>query len=77
MEKVLHSPIAPSIMEGDCSDAWKFVARNCANSSFQIKGIGFDKSYSPVAPAELFIIKIAIASMHRPTARILDVSNDF
>ena len=42
--KVLRSLIAPSIKEGDCSDAWKFVARHRANGSSQIKGIYFDKS---------------------------------
>ena len=60
----LRSLIAPSIKEGDCSDAWKFVARHCANGSSQIKGIDFDKSYSPVAHADYFRINIAIASMH-------------
>ena len=58
--KVLHSLIAPSIKEGDCYDAWKFVARHCANGSSQIKGIDFDQSYSPVAHADSFIINIAI-----------------
>ena len=29
--KSLRSLIAPSIKEGDCSDAWKFDARHCAN----------------------------------------------
>ena len=45
-KKVIHSLISPSIKEGDCSDAWKFVAHHCANGSYKIKGIGFDKSYS-------------------------------
>ena len=41
--KVLRSLIAPSIKEGECSDAWKFVARHCANGSSQIKVIDFDQ----------------------------------
>ena len=40
-KKFLRSLIAPSIKEGDCYDAWKFVARHCANGSYQIKGIAF------------------------------------
>ena len=40
-KKVLRSLIAPSIKEGYCSDAWKFVAHNCANGSYQFKGIYF------------------------------------
>ena len=75
--KVLRSLIASSIKEGDCSDAWKSVARHCANGSSQIKGIDFDQSYSPVAHAESLRINIAIASMHRLTSIILDVSNAF
>ena len=31
--KVLRSLISPIIKEGDCSDAWKFVARHCENVS--------------------------------------------
>ena len=73
--EVLRSIIAPSIKEGDCSDAWKFVARHCANGGSQIKGIYFDQSYSPVAHADSFRINIAIAYMHGLTAIILDVSN--
>ena len=42
-----------------------------------IKGIDFYQSYSTVAHADSFIINISIASMHRLTARILDVSNAF
>ena len=75
--KVLRSLIDYSIKEGDCSDAWKFVARHCENWSSQIKGIDFDQSYSPVAHAESFRINIAMASMHRLTAKILYVSNAF
>ena len=75
--KVLRSLIAPSSKEGDCSNAWKFVARHCANGSYQIKGIHFDQSYSPVAHVDSFRINISIADMHRLTARILDVSNEF
>ena len=76
-KKVLRSLIAPIIKEGDCSDAWKFVARHFSNGSSQIKGIDFYQSYISVAHADSFIINIAIASMHRITARILDVSNAF
>ena len=39
--KFLRSIIAPSIKEGECSDAWKFVARHCENGSSHIKGIYF------------------------------------
>ena len=45
--------------------------------SSHIKGIGFDKSYSPVANSDSLRINIAIMAMHRLTARILDVSNSF
>ena len=76
-KKLLRSLISPSIKEGDCSNACKFVARHCANGSSHIKGIDFDQSYSPVAHAESFRINITIASMHILTARILDVSNVF
>ena len=75
--KVLCSLISPSIKEVDCSDAWKCVTRHCANVSSHIKGIDFDQSYSPVAHAYSFRINISIESMHRLTAIILDVSNEF
>ena len=75
--KFLCSLIAPSIEEGNCSDAWKFVARHCENGSSHIKVIDFDQSYSPVSHADSSRINIAIASMHRLTASILDVSNAF
>ena len=42
-----------------------------------MKGIDFDQSYSPVANTDSFRINIGIASMHRLTARVLDVSNAF
>ena len=45
--------------------------------SSKIKGIAFDQSYSPVARAYSFRINIAIESMHRLTAIILEVSNAF
>ena len=45
--------------------------------SFHIKGIDFDQPYSPVAHDDSFRINITIESMHRPTARILYVSNEF
>ena len=35
-KKVPRSLIDPSVEEGDCSDAWKFVARHCTNGSYQI-----------------------------------------
>ena len=72
---VLYSLIAPSITEGNCSDAWKFVARHFTNRSSHIKGIGFYQSYIPVARYDSFIINIAIAAMHKITDRILYVSN--
>ena len=56
---------------------WKFVARHCANGISHIKGIDVDQSYSPLAHADSFRIKIAIESIHRLTDRILDVSNAF
>ena len=37
----------------------------------------FEQSYIPVAHTDSFRINIAIASMHRLTSRILDVSNAF
>ena len=75
--KVLHSLIAPSIKEGDCSDAWKLFARHCENGSSQNKGIDLDQSYSTVSHADSFRMNIDFASMHMLTARILDVSNAF
>ena len=42
----------------------------------QIKGIGFDQSYSPVIHAESFIINISIDALNRLTTSILDVSNE-
>ena len=75
--KCLRSLIAPSIKECDCSDAWKFVALHCANGSSHIKGVYFDQSSIPVVHADSFRIKFSIASMHRLTDRILDVSNSF
>ena len=44
--KLLRSIIAPSIKEGDCSDGWKFVARQCENVSSWITDIDFYQSYS-------------------------------
>ena len=41
--KVLRSLIALSIMEGECSVAWKFVACHCENWSSSIQGIDFDQ----------------------------------
>ena len=76
-KKVLHSLIAPIIKEGSCSEAWTFCSRQCANGSYQIKGIDFDQSYIPVAHADSFKININIMDMHRLTARILDVSSTF
>ena len=75
--KPLRSLIATSIKEGDCSDAWKFVVRHCANGSYQIKDIDLYQSYIPVAHAKSSRINIAIADMHRLTASILYVSNSF
>ena len=76
-KKILSSPIAKSIKEGNCYDAWNFVACHCENGSSQIQGIDFDKSYSPVTHAESLIINIDIASIHIITASILDVINTF
>ena len=75
--KFLRSLISPSIKKGNCSDAWEFVARHCANGGSQIKDIYFYYSYIPVAHADSFRINISIASIHRLTSRILDVSNVF
>ena len=50
--KLLRLLISTSIKDGECSDAWKFVAHHCANGSSKIKGIDFDQSYSPVAHAD-------------------------
>ena len=41
--KVLCSLIAAIIKEGDCSDAYKFVARRCEKMISHIKGIDFDQ----------------------------------
>ena len=73
--KVPRSLIAPSIREGEYSDAWNFFGCHCKNGSSQIKGIDLDQLYSPVAQADLLRINIAIASMHLLTVRILDVSS--
>ena len=50
--KVICSLIAPSIKEGDCSDAWKFFACHFSNGSYRVKDIYFDQSYIPVAYAD-------------------------
>ena len=75
--KILRSIISTSIMEGGCSDSWKYVARHCVNEISHIQGIYFDQSYSTVAHADSFIINIYNADIHRLTASILDVSNKF
>ena len=74
---VLCSLIDPSIKEGYCYDAWKFVTRHVENGNYQIKGVDFDQSYSPVVHTDPFRINIAIAAMNRLTDRILGVSNAF
>ena len=51
MEKSLHYIIDPGIKEGDCSDAWKFVAQHCKNGISHIQGIDLDQKYSPIAYA--------------------------
>ena len=75
--KFLRSLIAHSIKEGDCYDAWKFVACHFENGSYHFKGIYFNQYYSKVTHADSFRINIAIADMHGLTTRILDVSNAF
>ena len=75
--KVLCSLIYNIITEGYWSDAWTFFGLQCANEISQIQGIGFDKSYSPVAYSESFIINIGIVAIYRLTARILDINNAF
>ena len=64
------------IKEGECYDEWILVSRNYENMSFQIQGIEFDKYYSTVSHDGSLRINIDIASMHRITTRILNVSND-
>ena len=76
-KKVPRLLISTSIKEGGFSDGWTFVARHCSNGSSQIQGINFYESYSPVLHADSFRINIAIADMHRLTARIFYVSNLF
>ena len=76
-KKFLHSLISNSNKEGGCSDAWKFVARHCANDSSHIKCIYFDQSYSPVAHTDPLISNIAITAIYRLTVIILDISNAF
>ena len=73
----LRSPISTSISEVNCSDSWRFFLCHSENGSYRIQCIGFDHSYSPVAHSDSFRINIAIADMHRLTARIFDVSNVF
>ena len=51
--------------------------RHCANGSYHIKGIDFDKPYILVAHSDSFRINIAIVAIHVLAARILDVSNVF
>ena len=77
LTKVLRSLINPIINECDCSDAWEFVTRHCANWSSQIKGIDFDQSYSPLAHYDSFRINISIKAMCRITTRIFYASNVF
>ena len=59
--KVFNSLMYPSIKEGNCSVAWKFVDFHCENGSSQIH---FE------AHAESFRINIDIADMHRLAAMI-------
>ena len=73
--KYLHSLIAPSIKGNDFLGAWKLFARHCANGSSKNQGVGSYHSYSPVAHDDSFRINIAVADMHRLTARILNVTN--
>ena len=75
--KVLRLLIYPSIKEHDCYDALKVFARHDANGSYQTKGTNFYQSYSQVAHTDSFRINIYIEYMHRLTARILDISNEF
>ena len=69
------SLISTNIKEGDCSNAWKFVARHIVNGVSQIQGFDFDQSYLTMAHGDSFIINIATTAMHRLTVRIFDVSN--
>ena len=75
--KVLRSFISPIIKECDCSDTWKCVAHHCSHGGYQMKVIDLDQSYIQAAHADLFIINIVIAAMHRITYRVLDVSKAF
>ena len=77
VKKVLHSLIVIIITGSDCYDAWNVFERHCANGSSKVPGIDFDQYYSTVSYSDFFRINIAIAAMHRLTARILDVSNEF
>ena len=73
----LLSLIYSSIKEGNCYDAWKFVALHFENGIYHNKGFDFYQSYSPVAHTDSFRINIAITDIHRLTARILDSCNEF
>ena len=68
--------MAPSIKEGDCSDAWKSVVRKCKNGSSQIQIIYFDKYYDPLTYDNSFSINIYIVAVHRLSARIFYISNN-
>ena len=50
---------------------------HCENGSYQIQGINFFQSYSPVAHVDYSRINIDIADIHRLADRILDVINIF
>ena len=75
LTKILHSLIAPIIKEGNCYDAWKFVASHFENGSSHVQGIDFDWYYSLVEHDDSFRINIYITDMHRITDRILDGSD--
>ena len=74
---LLHSLIATIIREGECSNAWKFVAYYFVNGGSLIPGVDYDQSYIPVAHADSSRINITIADMHRLIASILDFSHSF
>ena len=74
---VLCSLTDTIMKEGNFSDAWNVFACHCANGSYQIQGVDFDKYYSPVEHTDSFRINISIVDIHRITASILDVSNTF
>ena len=52
-------------------------SNDCLNGSYHIQGVDFYQYYITVSHSDFIIINIAIASLHRLTSEVLDISNTF